>query len=88
MRGLRSRRIYGTEKSRKHAFPEAGDAGLLGTSKHRWDEWGFRIPDSGGSAGLATNRVSSQPGSRRILESPAEGQEVWTVDSESIGQVF
>src|ERR1700741_2989561 len=68
--------------------PETVDAGLLGTSKRRWDERGFRIPESGGSVDLATSRVSFQPGSRRILESPAEVQEVWTVDSESIGQAF
>jgi hypothetical protein len=26
---------------------------ILGTSKDRWVEWEFRIPESGGSAGLA-----------------------------------
>src|ERR1700761_8973654 len=58
------------------------------TSTLRWDESRFRIPESERSACLALCRLSFQPGSRHIAESPVDRQEVWTVDSESTGQVF
>jgi len=67
--------------------PEASSLHIL-TSTCRWDESRFRIPALERFACLALCRESFQQGSQHIAGLPAEGQEVWTVNSESTGQVF
>jgi hypothetical protein len=54
----------------------------------RWDETGFRIPESGGSECPTRCTVSFPSGSRHIARSPASHQEGWTADSEPTDQAF